>query len=114
MPSAPASPSAAGSPASGADVVTIAGPTCPAQQQGQTCSRPIAATVVVSRADGSTVTTVHTGGDGTAHVPLAPGPYTFTGQPGPNGFPRPLAPQQATVPPGSFIRVEVDFDTGIR
>jgi hypothetical protein len=114
-PSASASATASSTAAtSGIDLRTMAGPTCPVQRQGDTCTAPVAATVVITHADGSSAAQVQTGADGTAHVPLAPGAYTLTGQPGHNGFPRPPAPQHAAVTDGSFVLVQMLFDTGIR
>jgi hypothetical protein len=117
-PSASVSASASATPAGteGIDITTLTGPTCPVQREGQTCTRPLAAIVVVTRADGSTAETVHTSANGTARVALPPGTYTLSGQlpPGGGPFPRPPAPTKATVRPGSFVSVQIIFDTGIR
>jgi hypothetical protein len=113
LPGAVVSPAATAA-TTGIDVHTIAGPTCPAQRDGQSCTTPISATVVITHQDGSSAAQVQTGADGTAHVPLPPGAYTVTGQSSGNRYPRAPAPQHATVTAGSFVSVELAYDTGIR
>jgi pilus assembly protein FimV len=98
----------------GIDVRALAGPTCPVQRAGQDCTRPISATVVITRQDGGGAAQVQTGTDGTAHVPLPPGSYTVAGLPGASGFPRAPTPQHATVTAGAYVTVQLVFDTGIR
>jgi len=118
IPASSPSPTAASTPpgAEGIDLTTVAGPTCPVQREGETCTRPISATVLVTRADGSTAATVHTSANGTAHVPLSPATYTLTAQPQPGVgiLPRSPAPTTTTVPAGLFVSVQIIFDTGIR
>ncbi len=97
---------------SGMDVYTVAGPTCPVQSQGQTCTAPVSATVVVTQS-GATRATVTTSSNGRGHIPLPPGVYTLTGQTS-SRFPRAPGPRQVTVYPGQFIAVQLAFDTGIR
>jgi len=97
---------------SGIDVSTVAGPTCPVQRQGQTCTAPVSATVVVTQG-GATRATVTTSSDGRGHLPLPPGVYTVAAQTS-SRFPRAPAPRQVTVYPGQFIAVQLAFDTGIR
>jgi hypothetical protein len=99
---------------SGVDVDTVESPTCPVQQQGQTCSKPFAAAVVVTRADGSVAARITTSSNGRGHIPLAPGAYTIGGEASSRGLPRPPAAQQVTVPPDQFVAVQLSFDTGIR
>jgi hypothetical protein len=99
---------------SGVDVDTVESPTCPVQQQGQTCSRPFAAAVVVTRGDGSVAARVTTSSNGRGHIPLAPGAYTVAGDQSSRALPRPPVPQQVTVPPDQFVAVQLSFDTGIR
>ena len=99
---------------SGVDVDTVEGPTCPVQQQGQTCSKPFAAAVVVTRADGSVAARITTSTSGRGHIPLSPGAYTIGGEASSRGLPRPPAAQQVTVPPDQFVAVQLSFDTGIR
>ena len=110
-----ASSSGAPTPAtSGIDLLTMAGPTCPVQREGQQCEKPISARVVVSTTGGATVTTVQTGADGTAHVGLPPGDYRISAQQGGSVLPRPPYPTTVTVTAGSFSSVRLDYDTGIR
>lgn len=98
---------------SGIDVTTVAGPTCPVQREGQSCTAPISARVIVTRG-GDTVATLQTTGDGRGRIPLAPGTYTVSGEASTRPFPRPSAPQQVTVSDGRFVAVQFLFDTGIR
>jgi hypothetical protein len=107
----PAPPATAAT--TGIDLLTVAGPTCPAQRAGQSCTRPISARVEIL-AHGLAVTAVQTGADGTAHVPLPPGVYTIKGVAGGSGFPRPPAPDSVAVAAGHFVTVRLDYDTGIR
>jgi hypothetical protein len=100
-------------PNTGIDLLTVASPTCPVQRLGQLCERPISARVTVLRA-GATVTTVQTGDDGKARVPLQPGTYTLQGQPASKAFPRAPAAVAVTVVTGAYAPVRLDYDTGIR
>jgi hypothetical protein len=84
------------------------------QQQGQTCTKPFAAAVVVTRGDGSVAARVTTSANGRGHIPLAPGAYTVAGEQGSRALPRPPVPQPVTVPPDQFVAVQLSFDTGIR
>jgi hypothetical protein len=99
---------------SGIDAYTVEGPTCPVQQQGQACTRPFAATVVVTRQDGSVAARTESASNGRAHIPLPPGTYSVGGQAGSRGLPRPEAAKSVTVPDGQFVAVQISFDTGIR
>ncbi len=99
---------------SGINLSTMAGPTCPVQRQGQVCEKAISARVLVRTPQGVAVTTVQTGADGTAHVPLPPGTYQVAGQGSGSGLPRPPAAQNVMVPSGAFVSVRLDYDTGIR
>ena len=102
---------------SGIDLVTMAGPTCPVQQQGQVCEKAISARVLVQTTAGATLTTVQTGADGTARVPLPPGTYTVAAQDGGGGdasLPRPPLAETVTVKAGAFTKVQLTYDTGIR
>jgi hypothetical protein len=100
---------------SGIDADTVEGPTCPVQQQGQMCTKPFAATVVVTRADGGVAARISTSSDGRAHIPLPPGTYTVGGEATAHGgLPRPEAAKTVAVPAGQFVSVQISFDTGIR
>lgn len=101
-------------PTGGIDLLTMAGPTCPVQRQGQVCERAISARVTVHDSHGATVTTVQTGNDGKAHVPLQPGSYQVVPVSGGNGFPRAPQPQTVAVKAGAYLLVRIDYDTGIR
>ena len=98
---------------SGIDVTTVSGPTCPVQREGESCTAPISATVVVTQG-GDRVATLRTASDGRGRIPLVPGTYTVSGEGPTRPLPRPPAPQQVTVPGGRFVAVQVLFDTGIR
>ena len=97
----------------GIDVFTVEGPTCPVQQQGQSCTRPFAATVVVTRPDGSVAARVQSSSNGRAHIPLPPGSYTVRGDASAR-LPRAEAAKTVTVPEAQFVTVQLSFDTGIR
>jgi hypothetical protein len=101
-------------PTNGIDLLTVAGPTCPVQRQGQLCERPISARVLVRNPSGSITTTVQTGADGKARVPLPPGTYTIAAQSGGSVLPRAPLPATVTVTAGAFASVRMDYDTGIR
>jgi hypothetical protein len=113
-PAASPSPSATAALDSGIDAYTVSGPTCPVQREGQNCTAPISATVVVARDDGTHVAQVHTSSDGRGHIPLPPGTYTLVGTTGGRPFPRAPAPQKVAVSPHQFVAVQLTFDTGIR
>jgi len=91
------------------------GPICPVQIEGDpSCDdQPYAGTVVVRLAGGLEVTRFTAGADGTFRVALLPGAYTLTPLPGPNGFPH-SSPVEVTVPPDTFVQVDISYDTGIR
>lgn len=84
------------------------------QRQGQVCERAISARVVVHDARGATVTTVQTGPDGKAHVPLQPNTYRVVPQSEGNNFPRAPQAQAVTVTAGAYLTVRLDYDTDIR
>jgi len=70
--------------------------------------------VAVHDSRGATVTTVQTGSDGKAHVPLLPGTYQVVPASGGNGFPRAPQPEAVAVKAGAYVTVRLDYDTGIR
>ncbi len=99
----------------GIDLLTMAGPTCPVQRQGQPpCERPISAVVVVRDGRGAAVTTVQTGADGKAHVPLLPGTYNVAPQRIVSGPPSVPAAVDVTVQANAWAPVRFDYDTGMR
>ena len=101
-------------PTSGIDLVVTAGPTCPVQGVSEACSRPLSARVVVRGSSGAAVTTVQTGGDGKARVPLPPGTYRLEPQGTGTALPRAPLPSTATVVAHAFVTVRITYDTGIR
>jgi hypothetical protein len=101
-------------PKSGVDLITSAGPTCPVQGISQACSRPLSARVVVRAGSGAVVTTVQTGGDGKARVPLSPGTYRLEPQGLGTSLPRAPFPSMVTVTADTFTTVRITYDTGIR
>ena len=101
-------------PRNGIDLVVTAAPTCPVQSAGQSCSRPLSARVVVRGSAGAVVTTVQSGGDGKARVPLQPGTYRLEPQGTGSAFPRPPPASTVTVAADSFTTVRIIYDTGIR
>jgi hypothetical protein len=99
----------------GVDLLTMAGPTCPVQREGQTCVKPVSVLVqVLTSPGGKAVTTVQTGVDGKAHVPLPPGTYLVRGEAGKGGLPRPPVGSTVTVQAGVFTPLTLNYDTGIR
>jgi hypothetical protein len=102
-------------PGSGIRGTVQVGPTCPVERLDSPCpARPLAATVVVRDHHGAEVTRVHSGSDGRFSVPLAPGTYTLVGLTvGSSLLPRPI-PTSASVTPGHYTVVTVEYDSGIR
>lgn len=89
------------------------GPTCPVERRDLPCVTPYVAVLVILDVDQREVARVTSAADGRFEVALAPGDYTVT--PTPGGDPFPTAPPQAvTVIPGSFVEIQIDYDTGIR
>ena len=109
----PAQPSAP--PGTGVQGIVESSPTCPVERINSPCPpHPLAATVIVSTSQGVEVTRFHTGADGRFRVDLAPGQYNLLGQPvGGSLLPRPI-PTTATVVQGSYVTVNVEYDSGIR
>jgi hypothetical protein len=102
-------------PGTGIQGVVQAGPTCPVERINSPCPpRPLAATVVVRDAGGHEVARTHSGADGRFKVDVAPGSYTVVGlNIGSSMLPRPIA-TTATVTSGSYVTVNVEYDSGIR
>src|SRR4051794_23785386 len=109
---------AAGS-GSGLSVRVVSSPTCPVERvppDPMCAPRPFAASVRVHRvSDNRTVARLHTGADGRSIIALRPGRYSLVVRPE-SGAPLPRCPAivKATVRSGSYARVTVDCDSGIR
>jgi len=103
------------SPGSGIQGVVQSGPTCPVERINSPCPpRPLAATVVVRDAAGHEVARTNSGVDGHFKVDVAPGTYTVVGlNINSSMLPRPI-PTTVTVTMGSYVSVNVEYDSGIR
>ena len=106
-------PSAA--PGTGIQGMVQVGPTCPVERINSPCPpHPIAATIVVRDATGAEVTRFHSGADGRFKGDLKPGTYSLVGLTiGASSLPRPI-PTSVTVSQGTYISVNVEYDSGIR
>jgi hypothetical protein len=95
--------------------VVQSGPTCPVERINSPCPpHPLAATVVVRDAAGHEVARTHSGADGLFKVDVAPGTYMIVGlNIGSTMLPRPI-PTTATVTSGSYVTINVEYDSGIR
>jgi hypothetical protein len=102
-------------PGTGIQGVVQAGPTCPVERINSPCPpRPLAATVVVRDAAGHEVARTQSGADGHFKVDVPPGTYTVVGlNIGSSMLPRPI-PTTVTVTSGSYVTVNVEYDSGIR
>jgi hypothetical protein len=100
---------------SGIQGTVTVGPTCPVERINSPCPpRPMAATIVIRDQVGKQVAQVRSGADGRFRVNLPPGTYSLNGlAQGNAGLPRPAA-VTATVTDGSYVAVNVQFDSGIR
>ncbi len=91
------------------------GPLCPVERPGMVCSRPLAATLRVTRADGSFVADVRSDAQGRFALGVTEGSYTILPlQLHPNAhFPygRSVAVKVAA---HAFTWIDVYYDTGIR
>jgi Carboxypeptidase regulatory-like domain len=97
---------------SGIAGVVVAGPQCPAEVIGHPCPpKPISATVTVTGPSGE-VTTFTSDADGRFRIDLPPGTYELTTQGG--NHPQLLQPVKVTVAAGTYTRVRLLLDTGIR
>jgi len=95
--------------------VVQSGPTCPVERINSPCPpRPLAATVVVRDAAGHEVARTTSGADGHFKLDVAPGTYTVVGLSiNSSMLPRPI-PTTVTVTAGSYVSVNVEYDSGIR
>ena len=93
----------------------MAGPTCPVVTEGDpTCDeRPLAGvTILVLDLNGTEIARLQTDADGRYSVTLPAGPYTVEPQPA-EGVLRMPEPIAVTVG-GTFVTVDLSYDTGIR
>jgi len=100
---------------SGIEGQVVLAPACrgPARV-GQACTAPYETTIAVLDWQGTLVTEVRTGADGTFRVLLGPETYTLhpaPAVPGPFPWARDVT---VTVEPGQFTQVTVTYDTGMR
>jgi Carboxypeptidase regulatory-like domain len=108
-----ASSGAGGNAAQGVAGTVVLGPMCPVERAESPCpDRPIAATVVVGEPSGRRVASVRSGSDGSFSIPLEPGRYVITTS-GTGGM-RFAKPLDVTVRTGTWTRVVVQVDSGIR
>ena len=104
--------SSAAKPASGIVGRVMIGPTCPVERPGQSCVRPYATNIkVLGAARHHLVMTFESTSDGRFRVALSPGRYILRAAR--VGLPR-LSPRAVTVRRGTFTRVTLVFDTGLR
>ena len=100
---------------SGIRITASIGPTCPGPSRaGESCERPYTGEFVIANSSGAEAAHVTTDDKGQATVALAPGEYTVklnlnSKLPYPRG-----APTTVTVPPGQYVEVTIQLDTGIR
>ncbi len=109
----PLSPESTPATASGIHLKATIGPTCPGPERpGQVCTRPYAGPFVVTDKTGAEAARANTDENGQATINLPPGEYTVA--PKVEGrFPS-GAPTNVTVPPGQYVAVSIELDTGIR
>ncbi|HEU4758849.1 MAG TPA: hypothetical protein VFT91_02590 [Dehalococcoidia bacterium] len=102
---------------SGIQGQVLLGPQCPVVREGTPCpDQPLQATVVAWNAGRTRkVRTFTTDDRGRFRVPLRPGDYYLDPQPTAPDRPFPAPrPETVTVPPGRFVDVTIEYDTGIR
>ena len=88
-------------------------PTChDAAAAATPCVEPYAARLVIIDGDGDKVTEVRSGEDGRFEVALPPGEYLIVPAPGGDPFPN-GQPVAATVVPGEYTDVVIDYDSGL-
>ena len=90
----------------------ILSPTCSVQKAAESCSKPYAnAKLRIKSNDGKMEAVTSTDSNGNFKVELKPGAYTITSQN--SGFPT-LKPQNVEVLNKQYIKVTLNFDTGMR
>jgi hypothetical protein len=93
--------------------VTI-GPQCPVEQAGSPCPDAPFAGLVTVTSGGEVVQEVRSATDGTYRVSLEPGAYTVVAGSADGMGIAVGTPVEAVVGEGSFVRVDLSVDSGIR
>jgi hypothetical protein len=89
------------------------GPTCPVVQEGMDCAdKPYQAILTVNSPNGREIAQVQTDEQGRFKIPLAPGDYILHPE-SPNVMPF-AAEQLFVVEAGTFTKIVVNYDSGIR
>jgi hypothetical protein len=102
---------------SGIRGTVILGPTCPVEgepgaHEPVPCLTPYMAQLAIVNEQGDVVARVTSAEDGTFQVDLPPGDYVVTPQ---SGDPFPVAqPVPVSIPVGTYVDIQVNYDTGIR
>lgn len=101
-------------PGTGIRGIVTLGPACPVESVASPCpDRPFVGDVRATASDGST-TMVSTDAQGRFSMNVAPGTYSLVAVvPSESGPPTPV-PQTVQVRDGSYTRVTLEVDTGIR
>jgi hypothetical protein len=98
---------------SGITGTVVAGPQCPVEVIGHPCPpRPVSATVTVEDQAGRTMTTFTSDEQGGFRVALPPGRYRLITQRA--NQPQLMQPVDVTVAAGTYTRIRLFLDTGIR
>lgn len=95
--------------------VVLAGPTCPVEQAGQSpCVRSLSgATILALNSAGHELGRAVSDANGAYFMRLSPGTYRIAPQPL-EGMMRAPAESTVTVPDGAPVRLDLQYDTGIR
>ena len=104
-------------PPSGIRGTVLLGPTCPVSgtpgdDNPVPCVTAYAASLVVLDTESAVVARVTSGTDGKFQVDLPPGEYVVTPATGADTYPI-AQPVSVTVQPGTYVDVEINYDTGI-
>jgi hypothetical protein len=91
------------------------GPMCPVVQPGVDCpDQPLEADLEIVDAHARVVARARSGADGTYRIPLATGSYVLTPlSPGQSSLPF-ASPLPFEVPAGTWVSLDVHYDSGIR
>ena len=103
---------ASGASGSGIEGVVMIGPITPTTREGQSNTRPYQATIDVLDQSGQLVTRFGTNAQGLFRVALAPGAYVIRPESA-GRFPR-AGQQTVHVLKGMFVKVDIEYDSGIR